>query len=388
MKEDKSKWEDLHRLTYPHDMHVRGGTTRSICFLFPNLIDKQQAWEDLHRLVKDESSLVREWVAESLEGSFSYLPDQKLAYEDLMKLANDEDADVRINANHSLGKISIFKASEAETEEKYREELENAIEFFDKSSKESVFHKTSPSKFCLPFYRSFHTIIFEKSSADEEVERYLTEARKAIERSKIKELLFEAIENLAKTLREVQESKKHDQKFNRSEIDYYRRYFDRVEKLMRDAEELAPFATKTVIKGLPIFDRKLNSLLEEIREKAKTACRESKGTDTEEIACAVSREVQKWEIGSQEEMNLYVENLVLVLKSKIPHTPENREILERIELLKDEKNLTKQYSILPTIIGLIPTVNVIPEEAVTNRFDDIKRDISNFNEKLDQVIIS
>ena len=63
-----------------------------------------------------------------------------------------------------------------------------------------------------PFYRSFHTIVFEKSNANEEVERYLTEARKAIERSERKELLFEAIENLAKALREVQESKKHDLK--------------------------------------------------------------------------------------------------------------------------------------------------------------------------------
>ena len=89
-------------------------------------------------------------------------------------------------------------------------------------------------------------------------------------------------------------------RFNKSEIDCYRKYFDRVEELMRDVEESAPFATKTVIKGLPIFDRKLNSLLEEIREKAKTACQVSQGTPTQEIACAVSREVQKWEIGSQE----------------------------------------------------------------------------------------
>lgn len=142
-------------------------------------------------------------------------------------------------------------------------------------------------------------------------------------------------------------------------------YCEQAADLISETEHTSPYATQLLRKGLLILDRKLKSLLEEIQEKAKTACRESQGTDTEEIACAVSREVQKWEIGSQEEMGWYVENLVLVLKSKIPHTPENREILERIESLKSEKNLTKQYSVLPIIIGLIPTVNVVSEEDVT-----------------------
>ena len=82
----------------------------------------------------------------------------------------------------------------------------------------------------------------------------------------------------------------------KGELNFYRKYCDRAAELMRDTEETAPFATIAMRKGLPILDRNLKELLEEIQKKAKIACKESKGTDTEEIACDVNREVQKWEI--------------------------------------------------------------------------------------------
>ena len=62
----------------------------------------------------------------------------------------------------------------------------------------------NPAQFCLPFYRSFHTIIFKKQEAKEEVNKYLEEAKSAIEGSESKKQLFEAVENLAKALKEVQ----------------------------------------------------------------------------------------------------------------------------------------------------------------------------------------
>ena len=62
----------------------------------------------------------------------------------------------------------------------------------------------NPSQFCLPFYRSFHTIIFKKQEAKEEVNKYLEEAKAAIKGSESKKQLFEAVENLAEALKEVQ----------------------------------------------------------------------------------------------------------------------------------------------------------------------------------------
>jgi len=87
-------------------------------------------------------------------------------------LTNDKDNFVRTSTFHSLGKISIFKASQAEKEEDYKEELEKAITFFEKAAQESEY--VNPSQFCLPFYRSFHTIIFQKQEeVKEEIDKYL-----------------------------------------------------------------------------------------------------------------------------------------------------------------------------------------------------------------------
>lgn len=52
--------------------------------------------------------------------------------EGLIELTNDQDRLMRVYANHSLGKFSIFKASQAKKEEDYKQELEKAITFFEK----------------------------------------------------------------------------------------------------------------------------------------------------------------------------------------------------------------------------------------------------------------
>lgn len=66
-------------------------------------------------------------------------------------------------------------------------ELETALGFFEKSSKESTYF--NPAKFCLPFYRSFHAITFKKEEAEAEVKKYLADTKSAVEGSKSKENL-------------------------------------------------------------------------------------------------------------------------------------------------------------------------------------------------------
>lgn len=132
---------------------------------------------------------------------------------------------------------SLFLTSEAETEEEYGEELKNAIKFFGKSSEKSSLHITTVlSRFYLLFYRSFYTIVFEESDSKDEVNRYLTEARKTIEEFERNELFFEAIKNLTKALEKTQKIKNNDLRLKKSEINYYRKHFDLVEKLIKDAK--------------------------------------------------------------------------------------------------------------------------------------------------------
>ena len=252
---------------------------------------------------------VRWGIANSIGSAFPYIPDEKQAWDDLVQLTSDNKNYVRVSAYHSMGKISIFKASQSESEEEYRTEVEKAIDFFDKASKELTY--LPPSKFCLPFYRSFYAIIFEKYETEEEVEKYFQEAKAEIGESNNKKVLFEAIENLSKFLTELQNIESIDLDAKKKKLSLCRKYCEQAAELMNETEITTPFATATIKKGFPILNRKLKSLLEEIQEKAKTACRESQGTDTAEIACAVSREVQKWEICSQEEMTQKVEDVAL-----------------------------------------------------------------------------
>ncbi len=366
-------WDDLHRLTNDEYSYVRSSAAEALGSAFSQVSDKQQAWDDLHRLTNDEDHSVRYSAAEALGSAFSQVPDKQQAWNDLHRLTNDENNSVRISSNHSLGKVSIFKACQVENEEDYKNELEDAIEYFEIAAKESYSYY-NPSQFCLPFYRSFHTIIFNKQEAGEEVNKYLRGAKAAIKGSKSKELLFEAVENLSEALKEVQNLENLGLQGMKDELDLYRKYCDNAAELIKDADEKAPYATEVLRKGLPLLDRNLKELLEEIQKKAMIACKESQGTVTEEIACDVYREVQKWEISNQEEMKRYVENLIFALKSKIPNIPTNEGILVKIEALKNEKDLTKQYEILPTVISLIP--QKVTVDVKKNTFD-IKIDSNN-----------
>jgi HEAT repeat protein len=375
-------WEDLHRLSNDQDRVVRYRVVFVLGSVFALVQDKQTAWEDLHRLSNDQDSGVRSHAASAIGSVFALVQDKQTAWDDLVRMTSDKEKDVRTYANHSLGKISIIKASQSEKEEEYKEELEKAIWFFDKAANEST-SWNNPSQFCLPFYNSFYSIIFKRNEAKAEVDKYLVDAKAAIVGSKNKELLCEAVNNLAEALKEVQNLENIDVLATQEELNLYRKYCDHAAELLTDTNEKAPYATEVLRKGLPILDRFLKALLKEIQEKAKTACKESIGTPTQEIACTVNKEIQKWEIGNQEEMSWYVNSLVIVLKSKIPNNPENKGILDMIEYMKCEKDLTKQYRTLSNVIGLIPTVNVISDQELDKKLD---KKLQKFDFIFDEII--
>ena len=157
LPDKEQAWEDLHRLTLDEDSDVRRGVTCECLFIFPQVLDKEQAWKDVILLMQDEDTFVRSSVAYAFGSAYPHVPDKEQVWKDLIRRTQDEDISVRMYANHSLGRISIFKATGAENDEKFRKELKKALEFFEKSSTEEPFN---PSKFCFPFYRSFYTIAF------------------------------------------------------------------------------------------------------------------------------------------------------------------------------------------------------------------------------------
>jgi hypothetical protein len=343
LEDKKQAWEDLHRLAMDNDHLVRELTIDTFGSISLHITDKHQLWQDLHHLIQDENKYVRWAVASALGSIFSRVPDKEQILLDLNLLTEDEEEGVCASANYAIGKAYIFRASEAKNEDDFRKYLEKAIEFFEGSSNQALNFKNQ-ARFCHPFYRSFYMITFGKYDAEAEVKKYFDLSKNAIWGSKNKKTLLEAVENLGNALKEAQKARA------------YRRYLDHACELLETSEEKAPGASRLIRKGLPIIDERIKGIISEIQEKALLACQQSKGTPTEEIACAANREIQKWRVDDQEEMTWAVENLIFSLHSKIPNIPENKHIYDRIENIRTEENMIKQYNMTSNLIALIPSV--------------------------------
>ena len=414
MPDKQQAWDNLHKLTNDKDWQVKYIAASTIGYSFSSMPDKQQAWNDLYRLMNDtyllipvaaaalgsafayvpdkqnalndliklttsENSDVRRGTAYALGFAYSNVPDKQKLWNILIKLSSDQNRNVRNYTNHSLGKICIFQASQAEKDKDYKNKLETAIEFFEKASQESE-PWSNPSQFCLPFYRSFHAIVFKRQQAKEEANKYLEEAKQAVQGSKNKELLFEAVNNLANAVKQVQNMGNMDLETKKGELGFYRKYCDNAAELMRETEKATPYATDVMIKGLPILDRNLKWLIEEIQEEAETAWLGSQGTATEEIACAVHREVQKWEIDSQEYLETQIESLIFLLKSYVPKMEENYLILNRIDKVLQEPDIVKQYTLLNNLIPQIMDIQV------AKRTELVLKEIQELRDSVDRLI--
>jgi hypothetical protein len=228
---------------------------------------------------------VRLRAAGALGAAFQYLTNKEQASKDLLALTKDQDSDVRVSANHSLGKISVYRATNAEDKDLLQKELENAIGFFEKSAQESIFF--NPAEFCLPFYRSYYSVIFERQEAEEEVKKNLNEAKRAVSGSESREKLLEAVENLSKALNEAQKLRDLDD--IKADLNGYRRYCDRACELLDSTEDKAPGATLLVRRGLPVIDERIQGMLAEIREKAEAVCRQSLNTPFEDFGKEINQ---------------------------------------------------------------------------------------------------
>ena len=129
----------------------------------------------------------------------------------------------------------------------FREKMENAIGFFERSSNEVEY--SNPSRFCLPFYRSFYTVTFKKEGAEDEIQRYLTDAKDATKGSKNKETLIRAVENLANALTEAHKIQKTNLDTIQHHLNTYRKYCDYAAGLISDVSDDAPGAAQVLQRG-------------------------------------------------------------------------------------------------------------------------------------------
>ncbi len=368
-------WKDLVRLAQDKDSYVRRRATPTLCSAIDYIPNKGDAWEDLYRLTQVQGNNVR-CIPHALYSVFPYASDKEQAFADLIRLTQSKYSYVRISTNYFLGKICISKATEAECEDNFREELEKALKFFEIVSKETLI---SPARFCLPFYRSFYTITFKKQGVEAEVKKYLSEAKGAVEGSKSKKKLLDAMENLANALKEVQ--KVHDIDFNtvKCDLNAYRRYCERAAELLETTAEKAPGATKLIKKGLPIIDQKIKEILTEIQENAKALCKQTKDTPLEDLGKEVIRVSQAFpQIRNPIGLEKGVNNMQIALSAICAKMPEE-ERGEACELLKKAGDE-------PYIEDKLPLINMVLSK-ISSQISAAKN-IETVEKKLDDIMVS
>lgn len=372
---DKNQaWEELIQLTKDRNHEVWYYAAYSISACFPSVSDKTMAWDDLHRLTQYKNNIVLLNVANALGASYSQIPNKKQAWDDLNRLAKNENNNVRISANYSLGRASIFKASEADSEDKFKRELEKAIRFFKASSNEATYE--TPATFCVLFYKSFYTITFKKMKS--EVRKYIALAKKAVGSSESKERLIEAIDNLANALSDAQKAQKMSFEDQKIILNACGRYCERAAELLQTTEDKAPLATKLIRKGLPIIDEKIKRIVTEVQERAKAFCKKTLDTPLEKLGKEVNRIGQDLlKIRDPIGLEKGFINLWTALSSICAKMPED-ERGEACELLKKAGDE-------PYIEDKLPLINMVLSK-ISSQISAAKN-IETVEKKLDEIMV-
>lgn len=373
LSDKEEAWLELIRLTKDNYSDVRNRAADALGFAFYYVPNKNNAWLDLLRLIQEGDWYMREKVAYAIGANFPYIPNKDHAWYCLTRLAQDNDTAVRVFANHSLGRVSIFKATETESEEDYGKEIEKAIGFFECSSKEARIFLTNPAQFCLPFYRSFYMITFNKQEAEAEVQKYLAEARRVVKGSKNKEMLIEAVENLANALKEVQKARDFYEK--KSDLNTYRHYCERAADLLDTIEGKAPITTKLIRKGLPIINKEIKELLSEINKNTQIFCDSTKGTKAEKFTNPICKEIKqiiktKNPIELEKRINGLLPNLNFMAE-KFSEKERNFVNIKVENIRKEEYLEDKLVSLNEIIIFVTPYINLAKDNDIHDKLDEI-----------------
>jgi HEAT repeat protein len=314
-------WQDLHDLSMDEDSSVRWSSVNAIGSAFPFIVDKKLAWEAINRLAQDDDDDVRREVADILGEIYPYIMTKKLVRHELQRMTEDKDEKVRCFAFYALGRASVYDATEAKDDHEFKIKLEDAINFFGNSSKdESIIN---PAAFCLPFYRSLHCLLFTTTSRESEVERYLTDARKAIQNSKSRETLLEAVDNLSKALDEVKSFNVNDFTVRRYELRGYMRYCFQAVECLDVVRKRAPYASRLVEMGIPIIDENIKALFKDVETSARSLCKNSKGTSLEGFGRSAYEITKGLEyVESPVKAEHYFEEIVPLLKAHCSRLPE------------------------------------------------------------------
>ena len=355
---DKSQaWQDLHRLTQDEDSSVRMWAAYALRKAFSLVTDKSQAWQDLHRLTQDKDSDVRSRAAYALGEAFSLVPDKSQAWQDLHRLTQDKDSGVRMYAYHTLGRSSIFKATKSKDRKTLKRELEATVAYFERSAQESQF---SPARFCHSFYRTYYAITFQEAREDE-VLKYLAEAKNAVDGSVSRDDLLKVVENLAGALRESQRLKMRSFQEVTGELNAYRWYCEKAADHMAAAEGKAPEAVKLMRKCNPILEDRIQAIIAEIQKSARKIRNITHGSSTkyEVPGAEIQKAAKGLSTGDLASVQNYSTKIVWQLKKFCQMLPseDKEQVCSLVEEIVHEADFPeKLHKILTALLCLSPVL--------------------------------
>jgi hypothetical protein len=199
-------------------------------------------------------------------------------------------------------------------------------------------------------------LTFQNEETEAEVQKYIAEAKNAVEGSESKEKLLEAVENLGNALKEIR--KVRDFSDIKSDLNAYRRYCDRACELLETTDKKAPGASRLIRKGLPIIDGTIKEILGELKAKSREVCIQTKDKPQNKIAAELYSDIKKLDAENPIKFECQIELLIDSLKMKIPNVKGNEHIIEKIEALRilSDSDYNSLISKLIPIIGAIPQV--------------------------------
>lgn len=370
-------WAELVSLTSSGDREIRKGAAIALFEAYFQVPDKDRAWRDLFRLSEHNDSFVQRASARILAPAFFHLQDKTRAWKDLQVLSNDPYTYVRKYAFRALARACLWRSLKAENEAAYIFGLKEAVSYFKEA--DEVPTKANIFEYYLPFYEAFLYITASdtpEKKAQIEVERYLSKVTEEIQGYGESQKFLEIINNLATLLQEAGKLDPEDLHAKKALLETCILTFDRAVSLFDEAEERAILEKKNTGTstgtttgtehselGKTLMVKKMKEAISGIRYQARVTCLKSTGTPGQSLTCALSQKVREWKFEDLDkdgkELNKQLESLLNLIRSKIPYVSENMQIFEKIEEIRQERDMLERYRKVSKLFSLLPRAKIL-----------------------------
>jgi hypothetical protein len=208
----------------------------------------------------------------------------------------------------------------------------------------------------------------------------LLEARTAVDGSKNKEELLNAVENLANALRESQRLKERPIQEIVYELNAFRWYCEKAAEHMKAAEGEAPVAVRLLKKGLPIIDERIKAKIAEIQDKAKQICQITRSSGTEYEAFGIEINKVARSISSEDPVKIFrcSTRIASQLKDICNGLPEHKkqlafEVLEEINLATDLSEKLEKIELALVYVLPIVESSIRAKDEIMDFKDEIRQ---------------